>query len=67
MQEVHVQYFVSIELTRQNNNRLGQAVDRTLTLATNVVTDRPRDPGGARATGAGARRRPSGPASSSAR
>lgn len=38
MQEVHVQYFVSIELTRQNNNRLGQAVDRTLALATNVVT-----------------------------
>ena len=38
MQEVHLQYFVSIELTRQNNNRLGQAVDRTLALATNVVT-----------------------------
>jgi uncharacterized protein YaaN involved in tellurite resistance len=38
MREVHLQYFVSIELTRQNNNRLGQAVDRTLTLATNVVT-----------------------------
>jgi uncharacterized protein YaaN involved in tellurite resistance len=38
MQEVHLQYFVSIELTRQNNNRLGQAVDRTITLATNVVT-----------------------------
>ena len=38
MEEVHVQYFVSIELTRQNNNRLGQAVDRTYTLATNVVT-----------------------------
>jgi uncharacterized protein YaaN involved in tellurite resistance len=38
MQEVHLQYFVSIELTRQNNHRLGQAVDRTLTLATNVVT-----------------------------
>jgi uncharacterized protein YaaN involved in tellurite resistance len=38
MQQVHLQYFVSIELTRQNNNRLGQAVDRTLTLATNVVT-----------------------------
>ena len=38
MQEVHLQYFVSIELTRKNNNRLGQAVDRTLTLATNVVT-----------------------------
>ncbi|MFL6203800.1 MAG: toxic anion resistance protein [Acidimicrobiales bacterium] len=38
MQEVHLQYFVSIELTRNNNSRLGQAVDRTLTLATNVVT-----------------------------
>jgi uncharacterized protein YaaN involved in tellurite resistance len=38
MEEVHVQYFVSIELTRQNNNRLGHAVDRTVTLATNVVT-----------------------------
>jgi uncharacterized protein YaaN involved in tellurite resistance len=38
MQAVHVQYFLSIELTRQNNHRLGQAVDRTLTLATNVVT-----------------------------
>ena len=38
MVEVHLQYFVSIELTRQNNSRLSQAVDRTLTLATNVVT-----------------------------
>ena len=38
MEEVHTQYFVSIELTRQNNDRLGQAVDRTVTLATNVVT-----------------------------
>jgi uncharacterized protein YaaN involved in tellurite resistance len=38
MEEVHVQYFVSIELSRQNNNRLGQAVERTITLATNIVT-----------------------------
>lgn len=38
MEEVHVQYFVSIELTRQNNKRLAQAVERTVTLATNVVT-----------------------------
>jgi uncharacterized protein YaaN involved in tellurite resistance len=38
MQEVHLQYFISIDVTRQNNNRLGQAVDRTLMLATNVVT-----------------------------
>ena len=38
MEEVHSQFFVSIEMTRQNNTRLGQAVERTLTLATNVVT-----------------------------
>ena len=38
MEAVHVQYYVSIEMSRQNNNRLGQAVDRTLTLSTNVVT-----------------------------
>ena len=38
MEEVHIQYFVSIEMSRQNNNRLGQSVERTLTLATNVVT-----------------------------
>ena len=38
MEEVHAQYFVGIEMTRQNNNRLGQAVERTLALATNVVT-----------------------------
>jgi uncharacterized protein YaaN involved in tellurite resistance len=38
MEEVHLQYFVSIEMSRQNNNRLGQAVERTLTMATNVVT-----------------------------
>ncbi len=38
MEEVHVQYFVSIQMSRQNNNRLGQAVERTLTLSTNVVT-----------------------------
>ena len=38
MEEVHFQYFVSIEMTRANNNRLGQAVERTLSLATNVVT-----------------------------
>lgn len=37
-EEVHIQFFVSIEMTRQNNTRLGQAVERTLTLATNVVT-----------------------------
>jgi uncharacterized protein YaaN involved in tellurite resistance len=38
MEEVHAQFFVSIEMTRQNNTRLGQAVERTLALATNVVT-----------------------------
>ena len=38
MNEVHLQFFVSIELTRTNNTHLAQAVDRTLTLATNVVT-----------------------------
>jgi uncharacterized protein YaaN involved in tellurite resistance len=38
MEEVHSQFFVTIEMTRQNNTRLGQAVERTLTLATNVVT-----------------------------
>ena len=37
MEEVHVQFFVSIEMTRQNNNRLGQSVERTLALSTNVV------------------------------
>lgn len=38
METVHTQFFVSIEMTRQNNNRLGQSVERTLALATNVVT-----------------------------
>lgn len=38
MQEVHLQYFVSIELARDNNVKLGHAVERTLSLATNVVT-----------------------------
>ncbi len=37
MEEVHVQFFVSIEMTRQNNNRLGQSVEQTLALGTNVV------------------------------
>jgi uncharacterized protein YaaN involved in tellurite resistance len=37
MEEVHGQFFVSIEITRQNNNRLGQSVERTLALGTNVV------------------------------
>jgi len=37
MEEVYNQYFISIDLTRQNNNRLAQAVERTLSLATNIV------------------------------
>ena len=38
MGEVHIQFFVSLEMTRQNNTHLGHAVERTLSLATNVVT-----------------------------
>ena len=37
MDEVHRQLFVSIEMTRQNNTRLGQAVERALTMVSNVV------------------------------
>jgi len=37
MEIVHEQFFVSIEMTRQNNTRLSQAVERTLSLATNVM------------------------------
>lgn len=37
MEAVHGQFFVGIDMTRQNNTRLGQSVERTLTLATNVV------------------------------
>ena len=37
MEAVYIQFFVSIEMTRQNNNRLGQSVDRTLALGINVV------------------------------
>ena len=37
MEEVHIQFFVSLEMTRQNNNRLGQSVERTLVLGSNVV------------------------------
>jgi uncharacterized protein YaaN involved in tellurite resistance len=37
MEEIFLQFFISIDLTRQNNTRLGQAVERTLTLATNLV------------------------------
>jgi uncharacterized protein YaaN involved in tellurite resistance len=38
MEQVFLQFFISIDLTRQNNSRLGQSVERTLSLATNVVT-----------------------------
>jgi uncharacterized protein YaaN involved in tellurite resistance len=38
MEQVHIQFFVSIEMTRQNNNRLAQSVERTLALAVNMVT-----------------------------
>ena len=38
METVHIQFFVSIEMSRQNNTRLAQSVERTLTLAINVVT-----------------------------
>ena len=37
VEQVHLQFFVSIEMGRQNNNRLGQSVERTVSLATNVV------------------------------
>jgi uncharacterized protein YaaN involved in tellurite resistance len=35
--EVHNQLFVGIEMTRQNNRRLAQAVERSITMAGNVV------------------------------
>ena len=38
IEQVHLQYFVSIEMGRQNNNRLSQSVERTVALATNVIT-----------------------------
>jgi uncharacterized protein YaaN involved in tellurite resistance len=37
MAEADEQLFVGIEMTRQNNSRLGQAVDRSLTLVGNIV------------------------------
>ncbi len=38
MEEVQDQFFVRIEMTRENNARLGQAVERTVALGTHVVT-----------------------------
>jgi uncharacterized protein YaaN involved in tellurite resistance len=37
MDEVQKQIFVSIEMTRQNNRHLGQAVERSIAVAGNVV------------------------------
>ena len=37
MDEVYSQFFISIDMTRRNNTRLGQAVDRTLSVSTNVM------------------------------
>ena len=37
MEHVFNQFFISIDLTRQNNTRLAQSVERTLSLASNVV------------------------------
>ena len=38
MEEVLYQFYATIEMTHENNTRLGQSVERTLTLGTNVVT-----------------------------
>ena len=38
MEQVNLQFFVSIDLTTNNNTLLSQAVDRTLTVTTNVIT-----------------------------
>ena len=38
MEEVQYQFYVGIEMTHANNTRLGQSVERTLALGTNVVT-----------------------------
>jgi uncharacterized protein YaaN involved in tellurite resistance len=35
--EVYTQFFVGIEMTRRNNTRLAQAVERTMTLASSVI------------------------------
>lgn len=37
MEHVCSQFFIGINMTRQNNNRLGGAVEQTLSVATNVV------------------------------
>jgi uncharacterized protein YaaN involved in tellurite resistance len=38
VETVHQQFFVGIEMTRQNNRRLAQAVERTVSMAANVIT-----------------------------
>lgn len=38
MEEVQYQFFASIEMVRENNSRLAQAVQRTLDLGSSVVT-----------------------------
>ncbi len=37
MQAVYSQFYVGIEMTRQNNTRLAQSVERTVSMAGNVV------------------------------
>jgi uncharacterized protein YaaN involved in tellurite resistance len=37
MQAVYSQFYVSIEMTRQNNSRLAQSVERTVSMAGNLV------------------------------
>jgi len=45
MQAVHQQFFVGIEMTRQNNQRLAQSVERTVSMATKRGHRRPSHPG----------------------
>jgi uncharacterized protein YaaN involved in tellurite resistance len=37
MQAAYAQFYVSIEMTRQNNSRLAQSVERTVSMAANVL------------------------------
>lgn len=38
MEQVNMQFFISIDMTCENNNLLSQAVDRTLSVTRNVIT-----------------------------
>lgn len=38
MDQVYEQFTVGIRMTRQNNSRLGRAVEQTLSISTNVIT-----------------------------